>query len=49
VPLDPVLPILFVLAAAAMTSSALAYVKEGALLGVAVLAAGGLVHLWLKR
>jgi amino acid transporter len=49
VPLYPVLPILFVLAAAAMTYSALAYVKEGALLGVAVLAAGGLVHLWLRR
>ncbi len=48
VPLYPVLPAVFCAVCAYMLWSSLAYVRTGAVVGVAVLAAGGLLLLWIK-
>ncbi|MDO5289883.1 MAG: amino acid permease [Pseudomonadota bacterium] len=48
VPLYPVLPLLFASVCAYMLWSSLAYVQAGALAGVAVLAVGGLLLLWMQ-
>lgn len=47
-PLYPLLPIVFAGSGAAMLWSSLAYVREGVLFGLAVVAAGGVVALWAK-
>jgi basic amino acid/polyamine antiporter, APA family len=49
VPLFPFLPLVFCASCAFVLWSSLAYVRLGALAGVAVLGAGGLVLLWLRR
>ena len=48
VPLYPVLPLLFAAVCAYMLWSSLVYVKTGALVGVGVLLAGGLILAWLE-
>jgi basic amino acid/polyamine antiporter, APA family len=48
VPLYPVLPIVFAVSGVAMLWSSLAYVREGALFGLAVVAVGMLVGWWAK-
>jgi amino acid transporter len=49
VPLFPVVPLVFCASCLFVLWSSLAYVRLGALLGVAVLALGGFVLLWLRR
>jgi amino acid transporter len=49
VPLYPVLPLVFCASCLFVTWSSLEYVRLGALVGVAMLAVGGLVLLWLRR
>jgi amino acid transporter len=49
VPLYPLLPLAFCAACAFVLWSSLEYVRTGALAGVAVLAAGAIVLLWLER
>ena len=48
VPLYPLLPLLFAAVCAYMLWSSLVYVKAGALVGVGVLAVGGLLLAWLE-
>jgi basic amino acid/polyamine antiporter, APA family len=48
VPLYPWLPLLFIVSCLFVLWSSLAYVKLGALAGVAVLALGGVVYLWVR-
>jgi len=48
VPLYPVLPLLFCATSAYLLYSSLAYTGRGALVGVVVLAVGGLLLLWFK-
>lgn len=48
VPLFPILPLVFCASCLFVLWSSLAYVRLGALLGVAVLALGGLVLLWVR-
>lgn len=48
VPLYPVMPLLFAAVCAYMLWSSLVYVKTGALAGVAVLATGGVLLLWMQ-
>jgi APA family basic amino acid/polyamine antiporter len=49
VPFFPVLPLVFCAACLFVLWSSLAYVRLGALLGVAVLAVGGIVLLWVRH
>lgn len=49
VPLYPLVPLLFCIACAYLLYSSLAYVKTGALFGVGLLLAGGIVSLFLGR
>jgi hypothetical protein len=49
VPFYPLLPLLFCASAAWLLYSSLAYTGVGALAGVGVLAAGGLVLVWSMR
>jgi hypothetical protein len=48
VPLYPVLPLVFTLTSGAMLVSAILYVGAGAWFGIAVLAVGAMLLVWLR-